>query len=94
MESDSDGWRGFLELCLEAKGPKELDELFWLFLTPEEKEAIKGRYLIVKELLKGEKSQREMAKDLGVSIAKITRGSNFLKMLNKDLRRRLKHLLK
>lgn len=94
MNSDKDGWRGFLKLCAQAKGEKELDELLWLFLTHEEIAAIRDRYLIVKELLKQEKSQREIAKDLGVSIAKITRGSNFLKTLNKDLRRRLEALLK
>lgn len=89
MGSDEDGWRGFLSLCSEAKGPKELDELLWLFLTAEERADIATRYLIVRELIRGEKSQREMSKDLGVSIAKITRGSNFLKMISKDLRRLL-----
>ncbi len=87
MEPEIDGWRGFLSLCREAKSEKELDELFWLLLTPEEREDIKTRYLIVRELVKGEKTQRQMAKDLGVSIAKITRGSNFIKQISKNLRR-------
>ena len=87
-----EGWRGFLALCAEAKGEKGLEELFWLFLTPEERKNIGTRYLIVRELLQGQKSQREIAKDLKVSIAKITRGSNFLKMIHKDLRRRLQKL--
>jgi TrpR family transcriptional regulator, trp operon repressor len=87
MESESDGWRGFLRLCLEAKSEKELDELFWLILTPEEREDIKTRFLIVQELVRGKKTQREMAKDLGVSIAKITRGSNFIKQISSNLRR-------
>jgi TrpR family trp operon transcriptional repressor len=91
MESE-DGWRGFLRLCSEAEGPQALDELLWLFLTPEERTDIATRYLIVRELLKGKKTQREMAKDLGVSIAKITRGSNFLKMISKDLRRLLENV--
>ena len=87
MESESGGWGGFLKLCRETKGEKELDELFWLFLTPEEREDIKTRFLIVKELVRGKKTQREMAKELGVSIAKITRGSNFIKSISNDLRR-------
>jgi TrpR family trp operon transcriptional repressor len=87
MEPEKDGWRGFLKLCREAKNEKELDELFWLFLTPEEREDIQTRFLIVRELIRGKKTQREMAKDLGVSIAKITRGSNFIKQMSKDLRR-------
>lgn len=87
MDSERDGWRGFLKLCREAKSEKELDELFWLLLTPEEREDIKTRLLIVQELVRGKKTQREMARDLGVSIAKITRGSNFIKLISKDLRR-------
>ncbi len=89
MESEEDGWRGFLNLCSGAKSPSALDELFWLFLTPKERADIATRYLIVRELIRGKKTQREMAKDLGVSIAKITRGSNILKMISKDLRRLL-----
>ena len=87
MESEVDGWRRFLELCRGAKGAKELDELFWLLLTTEERKDISTRTLIVQELVRGEKTQREIAKDLGVSIAKITRGSNFLKMATEKLRR-------
>jgi TrpR family trp operon transcriptional repressor len=87
MESDNDGWRGFLKLCLMAKSEKELDELFWLMLTHEEREDIKDRFRIVQEIVRGEKTQREMSKDLGVSIAKITRGSNCIKQISKNLRR-------
>jgi len=89
QESNKDGWRGFLSLCSNANTPKELDELLWLFLTPEEQKDIATRYLIVRELVQGKKTQREMAQELGVSIAKITRGSNFLKMISKNLRRLL-----
>jgi TrpR family trp operon transcriptional repressor len=89
---EEDGWQGFLSLCSSRKTSKELDELLWLFLTPEEQKDIATRYLIVKELMIGKKTQRAMAKDLGVSIAKITRGSNFLKMISKDLRRLLENI--
>jgi TrpR family trp operon transcriptional repressor len=90
--SEEDGWRGFLSLCSGAKNSKELNELLWLFLTHEERKDIATRYLIVRELVEGKKTQREMANDLGVSIAKITRGSNFLKMVSKDFRRRLEDI--
>lgn len=84
--TEEDGWRGFLDLCSKAKDQQELDSLFWLLLTPKERSEISTRCLIVRELLRGEKTQREMAQELKVSIAKITRGSNFLKMIGKDLR--------
>jgi TrpR family trp operon transcriptional repressor len=52
----------------------------------EEKSAIADRYLIIKGLLNGKKTQREMAETLKVSIAKITRGSNALKTIEPKLK--------
>lgn len=84
------GWRGFLALCLKQQDEKALEQLFDLFLTPEEKENLATRYSIVQELLKHELPQREIAKQLNVSIAKITRGSNELKRMDKKLLQTLK----
>ena len=86
-QTEEDGWRAFIERCLRVESVKELEDFFRLFLTPAERKEIAGRYLIVRELLKGEKSQREMAKNLGVSIANISRGSNFLKITGPDLKK-------
>lgn len=83
QKSENDGWQGFLSLCSGAETSRELSKLLWLLLTSEERKDIATRYLIVRELVQGKRTQQEMAKDLGVSIAKITRGSNFLKMINK-----------
>lgn len=80
------GWRGMLQLLLAAQSSQELDKLFQLFLTEEERDDLAGRYLIVQALLKGEKPQREIAEDLQVSISKITRGSNGLKRIDSQLR--------
>lgn len=87
--SEEAGWQEFLELCLRAKSTKALDKVFKLYLTQEEQQAVAMRSLIVRELLKGEKTQREMAKTLHVSIAKITRGSNSLKLIDEDLKQLL-----
>ncbi len=76
-------WNDFLALCVEAKDKKTLDLLFDLFLTPEEKIDLTSRYQIVKALLQKEKTQRQIAEEYNVSIAKITRGSNELKRVNK-----------
>jgi TrpR family trp operon transcriptional repressor len=73
------GWRKFINLCLATKNEKMLSSLFDLILTQEEKESVAMRCLILMELLQGKKTQRQMAEDLQVSIAKITRGSNELK---------------
>ncbi len=86
MASGEDGWWRFLEFCLKASSAKELNELLRLFLTHAERAEIANRYLIVKELVKNKKTQRAIAKDLQVSIAKITRGSNCLKEISPLLR--------
>jgi TrpR family transcriptional regulator, trp operon repressor len=86
-KTEEDGWRGFLERCIKVESVTDLEDFFRLFLTPAERKEIAGRYLIVRELLRGEKSQREMARDLGLSIANISRGSNFLKITGSELKK-------
>ena len=85
MSTDKSGWRGFLDTCLATHDPKLLSSILELFLTAEEKDNLAMRYLIIKELLLQKKTQREIAKDLNVSIAKITRGSNELKRIHPKL---------
>lgn len=77
----SNGWHVFTQWCLASKNEKMLSSLLELLLTQEEKESIASRCLIVTELLKHKKPQREIAANLNVSIAKITRGSNELKRM-------------
>jgi TrpR family trp operon transcriptional repressor len=84
------GLSEFISLCNHIEDAKMLNAVFTLFLTAEEREDLAMRYLIVKELMKQNKSQREIAKDLNVSIAKITRGSNELKRMDKVLLEYLK----
>lgn len=88
-ETTGDGWQAFIELCGKFSTPKELKELFDLFLTLEEKDTLSKRYTLVKALLEGELTQREIAEQMDVSIAKITRGSNALKLISKRLREAL-----
>jgi TrpR family transcriptional regulator, trp operon repressor len=81
-----DGWRGFLKLCTKVRGIGEWESFFDLFLTFEEKENLAVRYLLVKALLEGKKTQRDIAQDINVSISKITRGSNALKRIDHTLK--------
>lgn len=87
---NEEGWHRFLEICFKAQSTQILNRLLNIFLTAEERAAVSKRLLIVEELLKGEKTQREMAKDIKVSIAKITRGSNELKGVDEEFRQFLK----
>ena len=69
------------ELCrvLAFTNDRELLESFiFCLLTPAETADIASRWALVKELREG-RTQREIAKNLGVSLCKITRGSRELK---------------
>jgi TrpR family transcriptional regulator, trp operon repressor len=57
--------------------PKLMGEFLDDILTPSEAEEVVTRWQIVKQLSQGV-TQREIAKKLGVSLAKITRGSREL----------------
>ena len=92
--SNKKAFKNFIELCLAEKDSEMSMELFDLFFTSEEKEDLATRYLIIQALLSKEKTQRQMAKDLNVSIAKITRGSNELKRVSPKLVHYLQEKLK
>ncbi len=80
-----ESWHNFLEICAKIQSPTQLEHFFNLFLTIEEKETLASRYLIVKALVEGTLTQREIADRFGVSISQITRGSNALKIVNDEL---------
>lgn len=94
MAFNKKGWQEFLKLCSEINSPKEFAEFFDLFLTIEEKETLASRYLIIKAMLEGDLTQREIAETHKVSIAQITRGSNALKIISPELKDILKLRLK
>ena len=79
------GWTLFLKLCRDVDSPQTLKNFFDFIFTPEERLSLAGRIELVQELMKGEKSQRDISKKLNISIAKITRGSNALKTIHPSL---------
>ena len=81
-QSETTGWQAFLKLCSKMHTEKFLQEFFLLFLSFGEREDIASRYHIIRALLEGELTQREISEKFGVSIAQITRGSNALKNLD------------
>ncbi len=80
------GWQSFLSLCRKSSSDTQLNELLGLLLTPEEQQSVAARVLLTRALLLGEKTQRDISEELGVSIAKITRGSNALKFASASLK--------
>ena len=55
-------------MCLNTKDEEALQAMYSLFLTPEEKIDIARRFLIIKELVREDKTQRDIAKSLHVSL--------------------------
>jgi TrpR family trp operon transcriptional repressor len=91
----NDAWQNFLSLCKKRKNSKELENFLKFILTPDEKAQITTRISLIKDLLHHKKSQRAIAKDLNISIYKITRGSNALKEITPELKKFLQdNLLK
>ncbi len=82
----SKGWSQLLNLCLNAESKEQLNSLFELLFTLEEKEQLALRVELVRELLEGKNTQREISRQLNISIAKITRGSNALKKIDLSLK--------
>jgi TrpR family trp operon transcriptional repressor len=89
-----DNWLKFVEFCAKERDVNLLGQFLDVFLTHEERQSIATRLCIVKALLAEELTQREIAQQFNVSIAKITRGSNELKRLTAEQRQALKILLK
>ncbi len=87
-------WVDFLEMCSKIQDAKKLDRFFDLFLTIEERETVASRSVIIKALLEGKLTQREMAEKYKVSIAQITRGSNALKIIDPEFKLFLEQLFK
>lgn len=87
---EKDGWRQFLEICEKVKTKERFEEFFDLFLTLEEKDDLGKRFQVIKALMRDDEPQRDISKRLHVSIFKITRGSNALKITKPKLKAFLK----
>ncbi len=77
-------WLKVVDLLQEQDDTPALHRILAVLLTPEEQDAIASRLSIMRALLAGTMSQREIAADLTVSIAKVTRCSNYLKRLSEQ----------
>lgn len=81
MRKNTPSLKRTAQILLRANDEKDLIKVLEDLLTPGEAQDIAERVLIVEALLSG-KPQREVAKKLGVSISKVTRGSQLLQYGN------------
>ena len=78
----SEYWVRVIRLLQSQQDEGALQALMGVLLTREERAAVGSRLAIMQALLAGDESQREIARRIGVSIAKVTRCSNYLKTLS------------
>ena len=71
-------YEDMLRVFTAIESPEEMRALFVDVFTDAEIEDFLLRWLLMDDLKKG-KSQRDIAKDRGISLCKITRGSKMLK---------------
>ena len=71
-----------------AANPELIEGFLYSLLTPSEADEIAKRWALVKDLSRG-RPQRDIAKELGLSLCKITRGSRELKKDGSPFRRML-----
>lgn len=69
--------RDLYELFASVKSEEDAKILLEDILTPQELASLSERWQLIQELHKGT-AQRDIAKKLGISISKITRGSRML----------------
>ncbi|MCB0284085.1 MAG: transcriptional regulator [Calditrichaeota bacterium] len=80
--------RNIKEICsflAKTSDAEVIENLLSGIFTPAEIKDLDSRWQIIKQLQKGD-TQRSIAKDLGVSLCKITRGSKELKKQNSILK--------
>jgi len=83
---------GILEIIDAIKSLNSKDEVVKLFeelFTENELKDFNNRWLLIKDLYNGE-TQRDISKNLGISLCKITRGSKLLKNKNSMVNKILK----
>ncbi|PKG57204.1 trp operon repressor [Shewanella sp. Choline-02u-19] len=85
-------WDLVLDKVMAQNDHSALVTLFELLLTEEERSAVAGRLKVFQTLLRKEMSQRQIAQEYQISIATITRCSNYLKHMSVEQREQVKLL--
>lgn len=79
-----------IDTILKCQDKATLRLFLEALLTKAEIENLDKRYMIIQELIAGNLTQREIAKNLGVSIFNVSRGANLLKETGVSVKNLLK----
>lgn len=93
MSASSNHIRDLYKLFAAVDSSEEAKMLLNDILTPQELDSLAERWQLIQSLHSG-KPQREISKDLGISISKITRGSRMLQYGSGGFQHFLKKLQK
>ena len=85
-----DDWQSLIKLLAQTNSEVEMSQLLAFLLTPEEKVQLSKRLRLTQLMAFSTLSQREIAKQLNMSISTVTRCSNALKSLPKAAKDKLK----
>ena len=85
-----DDWQSLIKLLAQTNSEVEMSQLLAFLLTPEEKVQLSKRLRLTQLMAFSTLSQREIAKQLNMSISTVTRCSNALKSLPKVAKDKLK----
>lgn len=86
-----DNLEELIEIFAKTADKKQMRKLFEEILTKSELKDVEKRWYLLKELYKGV-PQRKIAKDMEISLCKITRGSRVLKQDDSELKKHLQEM--
>lgn len=81
-----DNLEELIEIFAKENDRQKVRKLFSEILTPAELTDISKRWYLMKEIYKG-KAQRTIAKEMEISLCRITRGSKILKNQDSEFRK-------
>lgn len=84
--NDNNGWQDLIQLLSAMEDKRSIEKILQVLFTHDERNDMAKRVQIIHGLLQGDKTQRQLAQELNVSIAKITRGSNALKSVDDEVK--------
>ena len=76
-----DNWEKLIEILTDINSKEDMESILNFLLTIEEKSQLSSRVTLTKLMCFTDLTQREIAKNLGVSISTVTRCSNALKSI-------------